>query len=78
MNLNKFIWNNLLKSYSLIQRSTQSRNTTCCDCCCNFCQDKVAIVTGGADGIGLECVRELLRSGVRVSTIYYNYLSLRD
>lgn len=29
--------------------------------------DKVAIVTGGASGIGLEYVKELLRNGARVS-----------
>lgn len=29
---------------------------------------KVALVTGGASGIGLACVKELLRNGIRVNT----------
>lgn len=28
---------------------------------------KIALVTGGAAGIGLSCVKELLRHGVQVS-----------
>lgn len=34
-------------------------------------RDKVALVTGGASGIGLAIVKALLKNGVRVSIILY-------
>jgi len=32
-----------------------------------FVKDKVAIVTGGASGIGFGCAKELLKNGLKVS-----------
>jgi NAD(P)-dependent dehydrogenase (short-subunit alcohol dehydrogenase family) len=34
-----------------------------------FIKGKTALVTGAAKGIGLECVKELLKNGAQVSYI---------
>lgn len=35
---------------------------------------KIALVTGGGYGLGLEYAKELLKNGLGVSTIYWKFL----